>query len=197
MNKIPQLFFCSLVTLMMFYSLKAQSSTFNAGFVLGINFAELEGDGITDYFGLNAGLVSTFQFWKNSHIGLEFLYSVNGEYILPDAYPNISYGKIQLQHLEVPLYFSHFFEVQKREKILKCSVQAGLAYHHLFNYYLETNDGIDITPQVLITKPSAWHGKVGFSYYITPQTIINLRTTIPTDSALDWTWAVRGIWMFK
>lgn len=35
----------------------AQKNRFHIGLLAGLNFAELEGDGITDYFGLNAGLL--------------------------------------------------------------------------------------------------------------------------------------------
>ena len=35
----------------------AQNPRFNLGLIAGLNFAELEGEGITDYFGVNAGLL--------------------------------------------------------------------------------------------------------------------------------------------
>jgi hypothetical protein len=68
-------------------SAKSQNSPFNAGVIAGLNFSELEGNSITDYFGLNAGLIGTARIAKHAQIGVEFLFSQNGEYILPEYYP--------------------------------------------------------------------------------------------------------------
>jgi hypothetical protein len=80
-----------LMTLCSFHA-PAQTSRFKAGIVGGLNFAELEGNDLTDYFGLNVGLLGAMRLSNKTQLGLEFLFSQNGEYILPTYYPNIQYG---------------------------------------------------------------------------------------------------------
>jgi hypothetical protein len=49
-----------------FGSVKSQNSPFNACVIAGLNFSELEGNSITDYFGLNAGLIGTVRIAKKA-----------------------------------------------------------------------------------------------------------------------------------
>jgi hypothetical protein len=46
-----------LISLLFFlqHKLICQEQRFNAGLIAGLNFAELEGNEITDYYGINAG----------------------------------------------------------------------------------------------------------------------------------------------
>ena len=83
---------------------RAQTSRFNGGIVAGLNFAELEGNGTTDYFGLNAGILGTAKLSKHSQLSMEFLFSQNGEYVLPEYYPALQYGQVWLNHIEVPIH---------------------------------------------------------------------------------------------
>lgn len=62
-------------------TIRSQSRAFDAGLVAGLNFAELEGDGIMDYFGPNAGLLGRARLSKHFELGVEILYSQNGEYM--------------------------------------------------------------------------------------------------------------------
>lgn len=47
----------------------AQSSRFNTGIVGGLNFAELEGNDLTDYFGLNVGLLGAMRLTNKTQTG--------------------------------------------------------------------------------------------------------------------------------
>lgn len=75
---------------------KAQLRRFDAGLVAGLNFAELSGKGSHAYFGPNVGAITTYRFAKHGQVAMEMLYSQNGEYILPEYYPALSYGKVHL-----------------------------------------------------------------------------------------------------
>jgi len=55
----------------------AQSSRFNIGLVAGLNFSELEGDEITDYLGLNAGLLGTAKLSNTQKLEYEIFYNKN------------------------------------------------------------------------------------------------------------------------
>ena len=59
----------------------AQSSRFKTGVVAGLNFSELEGDEITDYLGLNAGLIGTARLSRHTQLGMKNLFSRNYEYM--------------------------------------------------------------------------------------------------------------------
>lgn len=59
-------------------TIHSQSRAFDAGLVAGLNFAELEGDGIMDYFGPNAGLLGRARLTNHFELGVEILYSQMG-----------------------------------------------------------------------------------------------------------------------
>ena len=85
-----------------------QEQRFSLDLVAGLNFSELEGNSITDYFGINAGLIGSARLKKKTQLSLELLYSQNGEYILPTSFPTIEYGTIRLNYLEIPLHIDWF-----------------------------------------------------------------------------------------
>lgn len=82
---------------------KSYGQKFNAGIIGGLNFSELEGSELTDYIGLNLGLIGTMKLSRKHQMGIELLFSQNGEYIIPEYYPKVEYGKIRLNYIEVPI----------------------------------------------------------------------------------------------
>lgn len=176
----------------------AQSSRFNAGFVAGLNFAELEGDGVTDYFGLNAGVIGTAKLTERYQLGMEILFSQNGEYVLPVYYPPLQYGKVSLNHIEVPIHFDWLIGFPKKEEYYHWNINIGLAYARLLSYKAETSDKIDVTDQVVYEKMDALLLQAGTTYYFTKHFGLNLKASLPIrNKGLSWTLACRLIYVIK
>ena len=174
----------------------AQTSRFSAGVIGGLNFAELEGNDLTDYFGLNVGLLGAMRLSKKTQLGLEFLFSQNGEYILPTYYPNIQYGKIQLNHLEIPVYLDWLLSGVRNDKSYSLHLNVGLAYARLMNYKVESIEKIDVSEQIIYTNKEAYLMQVGTTYNLSKKIGLNLKATLPIRrEALDWTLAARVVYV--
>ncbi len=174
----------------------AQTPRFSAGVVGGLNFAELEGNDLTDYFGLNVGLLGAMRLSKKTQLGLEFLFSQNGEYILPTYYPNIQYGKIQLNHLEIPVYLDWLLSGVRNDKSYSLHLNVGLAYARLMSYKVESIEKIDVSEQIIYSNKEAYLGQIGTTYNLSKKIGLNLKATLPIRrEALDWTLAARVVYV--
>ena len=176
----------------------AQSSKFNAGFVAGMNFSELEGNGITDYFGLNAGLLGTARLTKHSQFGMEILFSQNGEYILPEYYPDLQYGPVRLNHVEVPIHIDWLIGVFERDKFYDWNLNIGLAYTRLVSYNIENSDKENVNDQIVYGKKDALLLQAGTTYNFTKNMGLNFKASLPIRiEGLSWTLAARLIYMIN
>jgi hypothetical protein len=181
-----------------FSSSVAQTSTFNAGLVAGLNFAELEGNGITDYFGLNTGIIGTARLSKHAQLGVEILFSQNGEYILPGYYPPLQYGKVRLNHVEVPVHFDWLIGVFQRDKYYDWNLNIGLAYTRLISYNIETIDKENVNDQIVYVNKDAILMQAGTTYHFTEKMGLNVRASLPIRvEGLSWTLAARLIYMIN
>lgn len=174
------------------FQLQAQPATFNAGLVAGLNFAELEGDGIMDYFGLNAGLLGTARLSPHFELGVELLYSQNGEYILPEFYPQVRFGQVQLHHLEIPLYLSKLIHLDKTDGYADLRCGLGLAYTRLLGYHAEDLYRNVLNDLIRYKRTDALLMQAHLTYQLGPHLGINLKATLPVRrERLDWTLAAR------
>ncbi|MBL7791392.1 MAG: outer membrane beta-barrel protein [Saprospiraceae bacterium] len=190
--------FILIVFLLQFVSLKSQNSRFNAGIVAGLNFSELEGNSITDYFGLNAGLIGTARIAKHAQIGIEFLFSQNGEYVLPSFYPKLQYGQIWLNHIEIPVHFDWLIGVFKKDKFYDLNLNLGIAYTRLIGYTANDNEGLEITDQIIYNYREAYLIQAGTTYNFTPKIALNLKASLPIrKEELSWTLGARLIYMVR
>jgi hypothetical protein len=174
----------------------SQVGTFRAGAAVGLNFAELEGNDVFDYFGLNAGLVADYQFAKRWQLGMELLYSQNGEYILPRYYPDISYGNIWLHHVEIPIHIDFLMNVYKKHRFNDWHVQLGGAYAYIFDLFAESELRDEVTDQVVYDRRSNWMLQFGTTYYFRKNIGWNLRVSVPTQEVLGVTLATRILFYF-
>lgn len=196
--KTPGRFFTLITAVFLFLpTAHAQLSRFNAGVVAGLNFAELEGDGITDYFGFNGGLVGTMKMTKHSQIGLELLYSQNGEYVLPAYYPALKYGQVQLHHIEIPLHIDWLIGVFQREKFYDWNLNLGVAYTRLLGYRALDIEKTEVTSQIIYNNREAFLLQAGTTYNFTHKFGLNLKASLPLRvDGLSWTLAARLTYMF-
>ena len=181
-----------------FIPVKSQNSRFNAGIVAGLNFSELEGNGITDYFGLNAGLMGTARIAKHTQIGVELLFSQNGEYILPAFYPQTQYGQVWLNHLEIPLHIDWLIGVFEKEKFYDWNLNIGVAYTRLIGFTAKDIEGLDITNQIIYKNKEAYLLQAGTTYHFTKKVALNLKTSLPIRiDGLSWSLGARMIYMIR
>lgn len=172
----------------------AQTDRFNAGVVGGLNFSALAGEDLTDFFGVNVGIIGTAKLSKHYQLGIEFLFSQNGEYLLPDFYPRVTYDKIRLNHLEIPLHINGIVDILKKSKAHTVNFNAGIAYVRLLDHFAQDLTKKDISEQILYTKRDAFVIQTGMTYFFIPQLGINLKATLPIKVE-DWTIATRLVYL--
>lgn len=179
-------------------SAKSQNTRFNAGIIAGLNFSELEGNGITDYFGLNTGLIGTARIAKHAQIGIEFLFSQNGEYVLPSFYPQIQYGQIRLNHIEIPVHIDWLIGVFQKEKFYDWNLNIGVAYTRLIGYTAKNMEGMEVTNQIVYQNREAFLLQAGTTYNFTKKIALNLKASLPVRiDGLSWTLGARMIYMMR
>lgn len=193
-NKTYLLFF-SFSFLLFIYS-DAQDSRFNAGFVAGLNFAALEGNGTTNYSGLNTGIIGTAKITRHSQLGMEILFSQNGEYILPKYYPALQYGQVWLNHVEVPVHIDWLIGVFQKDKFYDWNLNIGLAYTRLLSYNIETIDKVNVNDKIIYANKDAILLQAGTTYNFTKKLGLNFKASLPIRiEELNWTLAARLIYM--
>ncbi|MFM9983597.1 MAG: outer membrane beta-barrel protein [Flavobacteriales bacterium] len=176
--------------------LYSQAKRFNVGGIFGLNFSELEGNGITDYYGINTGLIGTARLTKHSQLAMELLYSQNGEYVLPTYYPPIEYGRVRLNHIEIPVHFDILIGIFEREKFYDWHLQFGAAYTRLLNYSARDQGKVDVSDQIIYKNKEAMLLQAGTSYQFTKKLSVNFRASLPIRvNGLDWTLAARLCYM--
>ncbi len=175
--------------------LNGQDRRFHAGLIIGTNVAELEGQSLTDYLGWNTGVIVAARLNQRAELGLELLFSQNGEYILPAFYPALSYGKTRLNHIEVPLHFSYLSPDYYRGTLQQWKLNLGLAYARLLNHYVEDADGMTVTEQVIYDDVETFLIQAGLNYRVFTRTEVNLKASLPIrKKGLDWTLALRLVY---
>lgn len=194
LNLKKYLFFLNLCLILPLSSY-AQSGKFSLGTVAGLNFAPLNAEELTDYFGINAGVKSTYRLSKSWGLGIELLFSQNAEYGLPEFYPNISYQNVRLNFIEVPLQLEWFaFPDRAKSPGLTC----GLAYSHLLSYYVENADGEDVSEDLIWEdQQRGINAQVGALIPFFDTWALNLRLARSLSFAdLSTTLSVRLVWTF-
>ncbi len=175
-----------------FTGLYAQHSRFNAGIVAGLNFSELEGEKITDYFGLNTGIVGSVRLSKHAQLATELLFSQNGEYILPERYPQLQYGKVWLNHIEIPVHIDWLIGVFQRDKFYDWNLNLGVAYTKLISHRAKDINQIDVTDQIVYRSREGYLLQAGTTYHFTKKVGLNLKASLPMRvDGLSWTLAAR------
>ena len=178
------------------HTLQAQQARFKAGVVAGLNFSELTGKNSTDYYGLNVGILGTARLSKHTQAGLEFLFSQNGEYILPEFYPELEYGTIWLNHLEIPFHLDWLIGVFEKDQFYDWNLNLGVAYTKLIGYRVEDLNKVDVTDQIVYGNKEAYLLQAGTTYHFTKNIGLNLKASLPIRvDGLNWTLAGRLVYL--
>ncbi|MFM9947199.1 MAG: outer membrane beta-barrel protein [Saprospiraceae bacterium] len=177
-------------------ALQAQQARFKAGVVAGLNFSELTGKNSTDYYGLNVGILGTARLSKHTQAGIEFLFSQNGEYILPEFYPELEYGTIWLNHIEIPFHLDWLIGVFQKDQFYDWNLNLGVAYTKLVGYRVEDLNKVDVTDQIVYGNKEAFLLQAGTTYHFTKNIGLNLKASLPIRiDGLNWTLAGRLVYL--
>lgn len=107
---------------------------FGAGMQMGINLAQIDGDGIYGFnkFGANGGIFATTKFGKISEMLVQFLYSGRGSHSKQDDRVRINY---RLHYIEIPLVytFKDWAGVDRDHEYYKMHFHGGLSYGRLIS----------------------------------------------------------------
>ena len=151
-------------------SLSAQR--FDGGIIFGLNFAELTGEDVTDFIGGHLGVRSSMKLKKRLRLGMELVFSEQGEYIMVKSFPNVPITKIKLDYIEVPVQVE-WNALTKEEK--NAWLNFGLAYAKLINYKIIARDQGDITNEVTWQSESAMLVTIGATAFFNEHIGINFR----------------------
>ena len=150
--------------------------TFFGGFILGTNFAQIDGDNFTGYhkIGLNGGAVVHTRLMEKSTISMSLLFSEKGSF--GKSVPEVSrYNQsftikeysILLQTAEIPLDLNFFL------KDKKSMISTGLSYSQLVNATAFLNG--EATDEKYPFKKYDIALNLGFSYRLYKRFHLNLR----------------------
>ena len=138
-------FLCSICFLFMLgkpQSLSAQR--FNAGFVLGVNASQIDGDRAAGYnkLGISAGVRATTYLTDKADLSFDILYSQRGSQSEFNLGSNFIPFKIKVNYIEVPILFNYkdwLVEDDDNVSYYKITISGGVAYSRLFQ--TEIDDG--------------------------------------------------------
>lgn len=110
-----------------------QAQKFSGTAVLGLNAAQIDGDGIYGYdkFGITGGLRLGYQVANKTNILLELLYSQRGS--APDISFSGDRNTIDLKYIEIPLLVEYNDWYIEDEDYYKVGIEGGLSYGNLFS----------------------------------------------------------------
>jgi len=133
---------CLLLLLYKPQSVSAQR--FNAGFVLGVNASQIDGDRAAGYnkLGISAGVRATTYLTDKANLSFDILYSQRGSQSEFNLGANFIPFKIKVNYIEVPILFNYkdwLVEEDDDVSYYKITISGGLAYSRLFQ--TEIDDG--------------------------------------------------------
>ena len=178
------IFLCSICFLLLLCkpeSLSAQQ--FNAGFVLGVNAAQIDGDNAAGYnkLGISAGLRATTYLTDKSDLSFDILYSQRGSQSEFNLGTNFVPFKIKVNYIEVPILFNYrdwLVEDDDDNSYYKITISGGLAYSRLFQ--TEIDDGAptsSLVPLQDFFKKNDVSIVIGASFNITEHIGVSIRWT--------------------
>ncbi len=161
---------------------------FNAGIIAGLNASDL---GV----GWNAGIIGGFNATEYIHFSLELLFSQNGEYLVPDFYPNLNFTKLRFNYIEIPVGINYRVEKKDEFSYRKGWLRAGLTYTQLLDYQAFVND-VNVGSQIQLGKKNALLFNFGGAFFFQKNWGIDVRMSLPfAVNDLIPTYTFRGIYL--
>ena len=165
-----------------------QNKRFNAGLIAGLNASDI---GV----GWNAGVMGGIDATEYLHFSIELLFSQNGEYLVPDFYPNLDFTKVRFNYIEIPIGINYRIEKKDEFSHRKGWLRAGLTYAQLLDYQTLVNND-DVSDQIQLGKKNALLFNFGGAFFLQKNWGIDVRMSLPlTENDLIPTYAFRGIYL--
>lgn len=120
-----------------FFLLSVHNATaqgFDAALLLGLNAAQLDGDGLVGYHkvGLTGGVRASYPIKERSDLGLELLYSERGSRSPISNNNGTEVIVTRLQYLEIPIFYNYKDWYQSEGDYYKVKAEGGISYGYLF-----------------------------------------------------------------
>lgn len=125
-------------------SIQAQTG-FKGSAILGINFAQIDGDGLAGYDkpGISAGFRLSYPLEKRMDLSLEMLYSTRGSQENLFGGGDAGLGTTNLRYIELPIIYSFKDWFIEGENYHKVKAEGGLSLGYLFDVESENTTYID------------------------------------------------------
>ncbi|HMQ49231.1 MAG TPA: porin family protein [Saprospiraceae bacterium] len=191
-------FLCVLLMLSITHDALAQrritTKRFNAGFVLGLNFSQIDGDDQFGYRkpGICVGLSGMARLSKRTELVIELLFSERGA--SPDSDFNAQNKKarnIHLSYAEVPLLF-HYKSAKNNAGFYTVKLEGGFYFSRLLRTQIEERflGGLSPTDVRLSDYQNQFNSdEIGFllggGYYFSPHFGVNFRHFMAFNRLLD------------
>jgi len=183
MSKIT--IFCN-IFLIIFLCQSGQSQRFNFGVKGGLNFAQVNGDGLAGYdkFGLEGGVRSVINFESKWDMVVELLYSQRGSSDQATFRGGNSQFSLIMDYIAIPVLieFKDWEVTDDDRRFFRMHFNGGLAFGRLFNIESMLNGGVSTFGDDYNTNDLSII--LGIDYYFNRHFSVNLRYTrsmIPLD----------------
>ena len=161
---------------------------FGAGFTLGLNASQLDGDDHKGYskIGIKGGLVGITRISPRLDIQLELLYSQRGAKPSANTNSTTRSPEISLNYAETPVMIS-FKTLGGWDGTYRLKILTGFSYARLIGSKVEkdvnSSPSAEILEEAFKKNDISW--KVGASIMVTPQLMLGVRHTISLMPLLD------------
>lgn len=165
-----------------------QNKRFNAGLITGLNNSDIGN-------GWNVGMIGVADLTKHLHFSVELLFSQNGEYLVPDFYPDLNYTKVRFNYIEIPLGINYRVEKNDEFSHRKGWLRAGLSFAHLLSYNAYVDEE-NVSNQIQLGKENVLIVNFGGAFFLNKNWGIDVKMSLPlTVNDLIPTFAFRGIYL--
>lgn len=176
MSKIT--IFCN-IFLIIFLCHQVEAQRFNLGLKGGLNFAQVNGDGLAGYdkLGVEAGVRTVINFESNWDLVVELLYSQRGSSDQVTFRGNNVTFLLIMDYVSIPVLFEFKDWVVNDEDggFYRMHFNGGLAYGRVFNLVNEINSAPDSFADSFNTDDLSMI--LGIDYYFNRHFSVNLRYT--------------------
>lgn len=156
-----------IATVISFFGISAYGqSGFTGALTMGVNAAQIDGDGLYGYdkLGLNGGVRLGYPIGEKSSLIMELLYSQRGS--TPDVTFSGDFNTIDLKYIEIPVLFQYNDWYMEEDDYYKVGVEGGIAYGNLFSIN---------TSNTFVPNDDENYRKYDFSYTLGLRYNINAR----------------------
>lgn len=162
--------------LLSLFLVNASSQKFDGSLLLGTTLAQIDGDNLAGFnkIGLTGGVRIDYDLEGRYYTGLELLYTARGSSASLTTGTPSSNNKINLNYLEVPLFFGIKDWYIEQDKYYKVGAEVGLSYGYLYDA-TQTTGGVAQSTEDFNQSDVSYH--LGAFYSFRSNLTLNARYT--------------------